>query len=754
MRLFSVFQIGVLIAAVSAVIDLDPNTAGNADKTGIREVSAVVEAAKLQRALAKNGINTGATLLPTVSDDDLNAFVRPDTRTGDNAGDYVLIPKPIQGWNPVTNEIMKDDATFVTTFTKPVSYNLEKNVKYNNLPVQYKSIGSDNPLSEDFSLVAATHTLSGIPVMATGNNKFNWGKNVVTAKSYTVDDGFDAIGAFYANIANEPKAKELIAKDTTLRGHLLYSANKFVSVANSRYAKMDPESSSDGTMGGVFSANPNTISANFATNNPTKYGLQADPGRTKVGREQRKATGHVRVYNAIARIQANAVAADPKGGEDISSCSGGIIMRKRRFSKRADPSCSPISGEDETSSGTVQSSASDDSVVRDEASAIYDIGQALNIPEIGTGYTGEAPSSDGSDSTELDHNFIFQGSVDMDDAVFKLKEAVKNKLKLGKFTDRQRLIFVRAMSSLDQTHGVRLANLDRDRNAGGISPDKQITAEGRLDFLNEVKSSYYDVVGKTVEEDNPDYKDVIGGSTDSTQWTIDDSRSPPMQDYKSPAEIRSIYDVDAVRTFMQVGDDSIGEQPKTNIGTEPVVKDGDEEEVDPAALVPGSTGYKAMWQKVTARTTAFLLKTGAKWQAKDRRLFRAGMTKWKLSIDAKRDVLIQKEKNGEDIKAEEIADYNDQHDAWKMTYDKAASMDMNNVGVDTGGPTDPAIRDLGYIPEIHPKMIFNTKAGKPSSTSTINVKNIPDSARNLGGKFFRSGRGTRGTSFTRPFFRP
>ncbi len=149
-----------------------------------------------------------------------------------------------------------------------------------------------------------------------------------------------------------------------------------------------------------------------------------------------------------------------------------------------------------------------------------------------------------------------------------------------------------------------------------------------------------------------------------------------------------------------------------------------------------------MWSKLSVRTVAFVLKTNGKFQAKDRRMFRGGMAKWKQAIDRKKEILDKKEADGLDIKAEEIADHKEQHLAYNMIAEKAATMDIVVVGPETD-LSDPTIIDTGYVQKLGPLKEYTPKAGKPS-TFTFGVRSILDSPRAIAGRLSKFARGSRG----------
>lgn len=778
---------GALICVVDAGINVDTKAQSS---DGVHELSGIIATAKLQRELDKKNAGldpskrfvTGDKILPMLSDAQLNAFtydsgkelyLNARTVAGPNVYAWQLDEiSTLPDWTIVTSTIETEDLKNIAKYGRdPRSkVNMETTYKKPTIPgnpvikpkpgypisVRYigkTSTGNDerDGDSSNYKIQDATHHAGGIPLMIKGGDVYEFPPYTFTDSAQNYEDGLAAVSNFYINLDITPEAKAIVDEDVALRGYLAHTADKLTKSATGRLSKINSRVVKP-DVGGVTPIDQYTVDA---TELDKRLATTAPPLETQNARdvEAKKQLGHLKTYNSIVKVRNAVFKADPKGGKGLATC--GSSINKRRLSKRAggSSSCNLASGDSSSRIEKGQQMSNDD-IMREEASAIYEIGQALDMPEVGLGYNGERPPSDGSDSTELGRNFIFKGSANMDNAIVSFKDAANAKLQSGKLTDKQKQAFAKAIAKLEKCHDARAANLARDRAMNVVNINKQSTYEGRNVVLSSMKEVYSNTFGNAVEKDNPNYSSWINQKTPGGDdvWSDDDFSIAPLFDYRPDEIIGNVVDAEVSRTLMSLGDDTAGIPPKGDVGSEPTTKTGDAESIPMDALVPGSTNYRQMWTNLRDRTIKVLLVKSGKFQALDRRLFFGGMAKWKESILRKEAILAKKQAEGKDIKAAEIADYETQHDAYGLVAEKAAMIDtklVRDVEPSTGKEPEIAVRDTGFVTRLETKKTFQIKAGKPSDyKGTVGV--VTGTSRTLGIRKLFTGRGNKPTPGKRP----
>lgn len=396
--------------------------------------------------------------------------------------------------------------------------------------------------------------------------------------------------------------------------------------------------------------------------------------------------------------------------------------------KRASSSCAaPITL---TNGDSIEEASSDDDVSRNDIGGIIGLGNSLEIPEMGNGYTGEGIPTSLDDQTELDPEFMFSGSLTIDDAYDKIEDAFNEKIGNIKDEDTKKRI-ARALSTLRRGVAMRIANLKAQN--GNIKYDKQITAESRSVALDRMSDKFKDTFGSTVEEMDIDEETAeVADKINSIFGPIELNGPEDFGDYRLDDDIVSINSADALDALQSAMPDEFSNTE--SVGS---VESGSDVALDITAAVPGSMGYRDMWKTIGAKSKALLAKKGVKsWQY---RHVSAATAKLAIAVQKKQESIEKKINNGLEVTNTEIQDYELLHSVTNGNIDalgKVDSVDISEIKPDL---------KFAETPSTLPKLV-ELKTYKPMSGSPRNylsgIKAIPDSLRKFRSKL-NSIRGTR-----------
>lgn len=369
-----------------------------------------------------------------------------------------------------------------------------------------------------------------------------------------------------------------------------------------------------------------------------------------------------------------------------------------------------------------------DLVSRDEIEALSNIGYGAGITEVLDGYNWEGVPQDWDDYTELDHNMIFKGSENLDDALEKLEDAINAKLDEDPDKLPDRKLLARGLVKFRQAVRTRVANLKAQN--GDIKIDKQITAEARKNAVDRLADKYKDTFGNTIDMDNPDNEGK------DPEYFSDENTPDSFDDYRPPEVTASIAEADTLSVITEVlyDDPTIG-----SINDAPNVGTGGEAVIDVTHMVPGSTGYMDTWKRLMVKVALRMDQNSklAKWQY---RRLRVCLNKLRTVIEKREAALDKKVQSDTPISAQEVDEYEGFHGIYKSFADNVAQIKPSELDP-TDKPDPDFAPDPGYIPKLPAKKVF-----KPASKSVVfnsGIRSIKDSLRKFKKGSVKSTHGTR-----------
>lgn len=691
------------------------------------EFSALVDAAKLQRILTPGDDNK---FLPDVDVEklkligDLYESDYISFQQGDDESDKDYNER-LGDWKEVTADklngpdgIMEKDKAYMASHGSVSGY-VRKILTTGNSKIYYRQVTGFK--ENNFKIQHATGTYAGMPVIKenTGPN-YSGARYATASNELRYDNSVDYIGDFFNRLSHDNIAK--IGNDESMKNGADRILRNLESTLNERIDEHLYMEKKGGSNFGSREADG-------------RLRLFIGPLKKQWSDARYKYATHQALVNRLA-ILADKVSTSTK---NIAATCGSSSSRKRslrsgtrRLDKRAGCIVVPQSIIPEDG---LDLPGTHDDVMREEIGAIRDMGQALGIPQMGLGYTGEGVPRDRNDNTELDHKMVFAGSADIDQAIFLMKEAVLSKIAANKQSNPK---LASAVSRLDKAFKMRVANMLRDRNSGLVTPDKGITAQGRSEALNEIRFTYKDATGKTTEQDDPDNAAILDvNDNGDSVFGLDTVTELSVPDTRPDSDLVSIYEADTIRSLNYLSVDSSSESTRS----EPTVKENDVDNLSVSSMSPGSKDYVGMWANLRDKTVTKLLTKGAKFQRWERRVFRGAMGRWKQAIDKKEKILQEKRDSGKELTASEINDYEMHHDAYTMVYERARILDEGLVGSEDR-QTDSGIPDKGFVEKLSTKVTFATRSGQVSKYNR-GIRGILDTARRFGGRLLSMGRGTK-----------
>lgn len=373
----------------------------------------------------------------------------------------------------------------------------------------------------------------------------------------------------------------------------------------------------------------------------------------------------------------------------------------------------------------------DNMLGREEINALAGIGAALGDTEnILNGYEWEGVPTDWDDGTELDHNMIFKGSNDIDDAFDKLEDFINEKLD-GDSANVDRDTLTRALTKLRRTVRIRVANLKA--LDGDIKMDKQITAESRKNAVDRLFNKYKSTFGSSVERDNPDNKNVEGmEGVDLSE--LGEVASDDFDDYRSDETITSVNEADALDLIHEIMPEEFG-----SLEDAPSVEQGGEALIDMGHMFPGSTSYDDAWVKLAGKLAARLAPNNkfTRWQY---RRLRTGLNKMAKAIDKRAQALDKKVEAGIDLSKIEVAAYEAMHESYTNFYKQIELIKPDELDP-TDKPDPDFAPDPGFIRDIGAKKVY--KPTTSSSKYVPGIKAFKDSLRRFKKGYVSSTRGTQ-----------
>jgi hypothetical protein len=393
--------------------------------------------------------------------------------------------------------------------------------------------------------------------------------------------------------------------------------------------------------------------------------------------------------------------------------SGGSACYTGPISKRDGGTCAAsveIVGDDTFG----EEATTDDMVSRGEIDGFYGIASSLGITEVLDGYTWEGVPGDWDDYTELDHDMIYKGSDNLDDALDKLETAVNEKLK-GPVSESDKKMLAKSITKLKSMVRVRIAGLKA--LGGDIKNDKQITAEARAKFLDRLSQSHLDKFGSSVDADT-DEVDV--DSPDFDDYDVEGQSPMTFDDYRSDEDVISIRAAEALDAISEAMPEEFGSAQDV-----PEVEQGGDKVLDITRAVPGSADYNDMWNRISEKIKTSMKKTAFKWQYKR---VQAGMQRLRLAIVRRQQVMERKLSQGVELKQKEISEYESLHGTYTSAYDELAKIDTGKLDPSGDKPELEFAPDIGTVPKIPEMKKFKPTVGtaKPFFSG---MKSIQDSMR-------------------------
>jgi hypothetical protein len=375
---------------------------------------------------------------------------------------------------------------------------------------------------------------------------------------------------------------------------------------------------------------------------------------------------------------------------------------------------------------------SEEDVAQVEADGFYALGYTLGLSKVGKNYDGSSVPKDRLDSTELDHEMIWEDSADLDDALDSFEEAANEALEKGDWDDDKRDTLARSLLLLRRGALLRRNNLKSKR--GDIKDDKQITAEARARFLDRMSQKFYDKFGTTPE-------DRVSAQEGSSTPGLD--LSPPLEssveydfdDYRPDDEVVSLGVMDSIKAFAKVMYDELGAWDElvtisNNLG----------EYIDLADLVPGSQGYRETLRRIGLKIKDRYQRKGLT-KLQNSRLG-AGLEKMWKAIERKEQAINRKLEAGIEVTQDEISDYEAMHDLHASGVEGAVTVDRESLTGDEPPDDLEFTPDPGFISPTPPKASFKPTPGSPRGYFS-GIKSFPGSARNSRWGRLNSSRGTR-----------